>query len=402
MKQQGVQFEGRSYDHPESLCFQTIQQEIYGEAVKGLPDSSQYRIAKDRVDVKLPVRVNWGGGWTDTPPYCNENGGVVLNAAISLGGILPVQITLKKLPEYHVEFESQDIGVKGIVHTVAEIQDCHNPYDSFALHKAALIATGIIPLSEEADLTEILKRLGGGIYLSTQVIGIPKGSGLGTSSILSGACVKGIFEFLGQEKTNEEIYQIVLGMEQIMSTGGGWQDQVGGLTNGIKLITTRPGMAQKIMVEEINVPEEAMAELQERFAVIYTGQRRLARNLLRDVVGGYIGARPESVQALKEMQEVAVLMKFHLERGEIDAFAELLNQHWELSKQLDSGSTNTCIDQIFVSSEDLIDARFISGAGGGGFLMVLLKKGVTKEQLRERLLEIFQDSGVDVWKSRFV
>lgn len=402
MKQQGVQFEGRSYDHPESLCFQTIQQEIYGEAVKGLPDSSQYRIAKDRVDVKLPVRVNWGGGWTDTPPYCNENGGVVLNAAISLGGILPVQITLKKLPEYHVEFESQDIGVKGIVHTVAEIQDCHNPYDSFALHKAALIATGIIPLSEEADLTEILKRLGGGIYLSTQVIGIPKGSGLGTSSILSGACVKGIFEFLGQEKTNEEIYQIVLGMEQIMSTGGGWQDQVGGLTNGIKLITTRPGMAQKIMVEEINVPEEAMAELQERFAVIYTGQRRLARNLLRDVVGGYIGARPESVQALKKMQEVAVLMKFHLERGEIDAFAELLNQHWELSKQLDSGSTNTCIDQIFVSSEDLIDARFISGAGGGGFLMVLLKKGVTKEQLRERLLEIFQDSGVDVWESRFV
>lgn len=190
MKQQGVQFEGRSYDHPESLCFQTIQQEIYGEAVKGLPDSSQYRIAKDRVDVKLPVRVNWGGGWTDTPPYCNENGGVVLNAAISLGGILPVQITLKKLPEYHVEFESQDIGVKGIVHTVAEIQDCHNPYDSFALHKAALIATGIIPLSEEADLTEILKRLGGGIYLSTQVIGIPKGSGLGTSSILSGAVSK--------------------------------------------------------------------------------------------------------------------------------------------------------------------------------------------------------------------
>lgn len=251
-------------------------------------------------------------------------------------------------------------------------------------------------------MTEILKRLGGGIYLSTQVIGIPKGSGLGTSSILSGACVKGIFEFLGQEKTNEEIYQIVLGMEQIMSTGGGWQDQVGGLTNGIKLITTRPGMAQKIMVEEINVPEEAMAELQERFAVIYTGQRRLARNLLRDVVGGYIGARPESVQALKEMQEVAVLMKFHLERGEIDTFAELLNQHWELSKQLDSGSTNTCIDQIFVSSEDLIDARFISGAGGGGFLMVLLKKGVTKEQLRERLLEIFQDSGVDVWESRFV
>lgn len=402
MKEQNISFEGNSYDYPESLCFQTIQNEIYSMAVKALPDASSYHIAKDRVDVQLPVRVNWGGGWTDTPPYCNENGGVVLNAAISLGGILPVQITIKKLPEYHIEFESQDIGVKGAVYTASEIQDCHNPYDSFALHKAALIATGIIPLEEDSDLTEILKKLGGGIYLSTQVIGIPKGSGLGTSSILAGACVKGIFEFLGQAKTNEEIYQIVLGMEQIMSTGGGWQDQVGGLTNGIKLITTCPGTEQNITAREVKIPDEAMKELQERFAVIYTGQRRLARNLLRDVVGGYIGARPESVKALKEMEKVAVLMKFYLERGELDSFAELLNKHWELSKQLDGGSTNTCIEQIFMACEDLIDARFISGAGGGGFLMVILKKGVTKTQLRERLLAIFQDSGVDVWESRFV
>ena len=83
-----------------------------------------------------------------------------------------------------------------------------------------MIACGIIPVKEEADLQEILKRMGGGIYLSTQVYGVPKGSGLGTSSILSGACVKGIFEFLGQERTDAEIYDVVLGMEQIMSTDG--------------------------------------------------------------------------------------------------------------------------------------------------------------------------------------
>ena len=183
--------------------------------------------------------------------------------------------------------------------TAAEIQDCHNPYDSFALHKAALIACGIIPVKEEADLQEILKRMGGGIYLSTQVYGVPKGSGLGTSSILSGACVKGIFEFLGQERTDAEIYDVVLGMEQIMSTGGGWQDQVGGLTEGIKLISTKPGIAQNLVVEKIEMPEEGKKELKERFALIYTGQRRLARNLLRDVVGGYIGSRPESLKALK-------------------------------------------------------------------------------------------------------
>lgn len=402
MKKNKAVFDGKAYDYTEGLCFKTIQNAIYKEGIKNLPDAASYHIAKERVDVQLPVRVNWGGGWTDTPPYCNEKGGVVLNAAISLNGILPVQITVKKLQDYHVEFESQDIGVHGIVRSVAEIQDCHNPFDSFALHKAALIACGIIPLEENGDLEEILKNYGGGIYLSTQVVGIPKGSGLGTSSILAGACVKGLFEFFGQEKTNAEIYDIVLSMEQIMSTGGGWQDQVGGLTKGVKFITTKPGMNQKICVSEVKIPEDAMKELQERFTIIYTGQRRLARNLLRDVVGGYVGARKESVEALETMKSVAALMRFYLECGDIDKFAELLNQHWELSKQLDAGSTNTCIEQIFISCEDLIDARFICGAGGGGFLMVLLKKGVSKGELKERLAAIFQNSGVNVWDSEFV
>ena len=155
-------------------------------------------------------------------------------------------------------------------------------------------------------------------------------------------------------------------------------------------------------MEQVKIPVETAKELQERFALIYTGQRRLARNLLRDVVGGYLGGRPESIDALEKMQSVAVLMRFELERGNLDAFADLLNRHWELSRQLDSGSTNTCIEQIFLSCEDLIDARFIAGAGGGGFLQVLLKRGCTKEMLRERLHEIFQESGVDVWDTEFV
>ena len=73
-----------------------------------------------------------------------------------------------------------------------------------------------------------------------------------------------------------------------------------------------------------------------------------------------------------------------------------MNQHWELSKQLDAGSTNTCIEQIFMACDDLIEGRFICGAGGGGFLMVMLKKGVSKDELSQRLTAIFQNSGVSV------
>lgn len=400
MKFMKKNFHGTSYDQIEQKCFATIQQEIF--KASNVNQVKKYKIAENQVKVSLPVRVNWGGGWTDTPPYCNEKGGVVLNAAILLNGQEPIEVELRKLPEKHVEFASLDLDAHGVVTTAAEIQDCHNPYDSFALHKAALIACGIIPMEGEADLEKILDEMGGGFYMSTCVKGVPKGSGLGTSSILSGACVRAFGKFLGTNWSDSDVYELVLNLEQIMSTGGGWQDQVGGLTGGIKYITSRSGMKQKLKVEYLDLDEATKTELQERFALIYTGQRRLARNLLRDVVGNYIGGKKESKEALEEMKHLAVMMRYELKQGDVDAFARLLNEHWEVSKKLDAGSTNTCIDQIFTSCEDLIDGKFISGAGGGGFLQVILKKGVSKEMLRAQLLDVYQDSGVDVWDAEFV
>ena len=79
-----------------------------------------------------------------------------------------------------------------------------------------------------------------------------------------------------------------------------------------------------------------------------------------------------------------------------------MNAHWEQSKRLDKGCTNTCIDQIFNSVEDLIDGKMICGAGGGGFVQVVLKKGVTKKQISDRLIDVFADSGVEVYNSEFV
>ena len=187
-----------------------------------------------------------------------------------------------------------------------------------------------------------------------------------------------------------------------MSTGGGWQDQVGGVTDGIKYITSRPGLKQEIKVSHVVLDQKTKDELNDRFTLIYTGQRRLARNLLRDVVGRYIGNEPDTVYALNEIQKNAALQRFELERGNVDAFAELLSRHWELSNMIDAGSTNTLIDQIFDSVDDLLDGKMVCGAGGGGFLQVVLKKGVTKEQLQDRLKEVFQDTDIGVWDSRLV
>ena len=179
-----------------------------------------------------------------------------------------------------------------------------------------------------------------------------------------------------------------------MSTGGGWQDQVGGLSDGIKFISSRPGLSQAIQVQHIVLDATTKEQLNSRFALIYTGQRRLARNILRDVVGRYIGNEPDTVYALNEVQKTAALMRFELERGNIDAFAELMSAHWKLSQMIDSGSTNTLIDQIFDSVDDLLAGKMICGAGGGGFLQVILKNGVTKDQLQDRLKSVFSDTDI--------
>ena len=74
-----------------------------------------------------------------------------------------------------------------------------------------------------------------------------QGSGLGTSSHSFGSLCEAVFEFI-ESYTEEDLYAHVLAMEQIMSTGGSWRDQVGGITSGLKYITSMPGLQQQLQV----------------------------------------------------------------------------------------------------------------------------------------------------------
>lgn len=382
-------------------AFSVISKCILIDFFKRYSHRKCFNICHDKSVVRLPLRVNWAGGWSDTPPYCNERGGHVLNASISLHGVLPVEVILKKRNDFKIVFDSRDMDANGEFISVDSLQETGDPYDPFALQKSVLLACGIIPLSG-GSLEEILNRIGGGFEIISEVHGVPKGSGLGTSSILAAATIKGIFDFFGIKYTNDDIYDHVLAVEQIMSTGGGWQDQVGGLIPGIKFISSKPGVRQELRVECVDLPNETKKELNERFCLIYTGQRRLARHLLRDVVGKYLGNERGNARHMEMIQDLAFQMRSALERGDMDCFSQLLNQHWELSKLIDKESTNTLIDQIFLSIDDLIDGRFICGAGGGGFLQVILKKGVEKEEVDRRLKGLFRDSGIRVYESELL
>ena len=387
--------------HFEGEAFRLIRDAIHEESVKRLKFDEALRIQKDKSIVHLPLRVNFGGGWSDTPPYCNENGGTVLNAAIRVGGRLPVEAKIERIPEQKLVFASGDSGAYGEFTDLQKALDCSNPFDPFALHKATLMASGILPASADQPLRSLLERLGGGFKLSTQVKGIPRGSGLGTSSILAGACVSAICDFFGIEMPLLDKIGRVLCAEQLMSTGGGWQDQAGGMIPGIKLLSSEPGAWQEVSVRQLSIPAETMAALENRFCLIYTGQRRLARGLLREVMGRYIAGEPEAVSILSGIQALANDMAQALESGDLDGFSAMLSRHWELSKHLDAGGTNTCIDCIFVAIEDLVAGKMICGAGGGGYLQVVMKEGVTLDALNRRLSDAFPGTGVAAWSCDF-
>lgn len=114
--------------------------------------------------------------------------------SILLNGEKPVEVTLERIPEQKVVFDSRDMDVHGEFDTIEPLQATGDPYDPFALQKACLLACGIIP-REGHTLGEILERLGSGFVMHSEVRNVPKGSGLGTSSILSAACVKAVLSY---------------------------------------------------------------------------------------------------------------------------------------------------------------------------------------------------------------
>ena len=384
-------------DNLINQSFSEVKNSIIEQNLRDKKYDTSLRIIKNKHKVSLPLRVNFAGGWTDTPPYCIENGGKILNCPILLDGSRPVEVCIEKIKEKKIILESKDLDEKCEYTNIEDIQDVDDPFEPFSLQKAALLICGIIPRNG-GKLDEILERLGSGFVIHSEIVDTPKGSGLGNTSILAAACTKAILEFFGIKFTENDLFNDVLAIEQIMGTGGGWQDQVGGVSKGINLVTSEKGIKQNIVKRRLNISDNTMKQLKERFCLIYTGERRLQRNLLKDVVKRYIGNVGDNIRALDKIKGLADEMAYALESDNINLFASLLNCHLQYSKMIDSGATNGLIDKIFEIIDDMIDGKMVCGAGGGGFLQVILKKNVTKKMLHNKLRGIFPDSEIDVWE----
>ncbi len=369
----------------EAEVFASVARAVAGELEFPTRPAAARTLTDQVVWVTTPVRIDFHGGWSDTPPICQELGGSVVNAAITLNGQYPVQVMARVSEEPRVWLSSVDLGRSVVLKSAADVCAFRDPHDWAALAKAALVLSGVAPSDPRQNLKKWLERFGGGLDL-TIFAALPKGSGLGTSSVLGAAILACLDRVLGAAQPDvASLIRRTSLLEQMMSTAGGWQDQAGGITPGVKLLRTRPGVDQVPRVEPLRLAAGPGSELGQRMLLFYTGHRRLAKNILRNVVSRYLERDPETRAIIERLKEGADGMRQDLERGDVETFARGVLDFWECKKAIDPGATNKEIEAIIRPVRDFLSGYELPGAGGGGFLFMIAKDPVAAAAVRERL-----------------
>ena len=370
--QAGMFFAQAGLDHDSAFAKESAFRLVDRAVQIGSPESISRgragRWEKDRVTVAAPVRIDLGGGWSDTPPFCLDWGGTVLNMAIELSGACPIRTVVRRIDEPLIRCSSGDTAEE--CRKTADLFRHTHPGDPFLLVRTALQMTGFFRLDE--PLARTLERMGGGVDIRTET-DVPMGSGLGTSSIPAAAIIRALAQMSGDPMSIHQLTERVMHLEQRMTTGGGWQDQAGGIFPGVKLVSSGPGMRQRLRVQPVAWNREREHELQELLILYYTGIRRIAKGLLQQVVGRYLARETATVQVLHSIKTLAMEMSFAMQEGDWDYLGRLLDRHWELNQVLDPNTTNAPINGLLSLVRPYIRGAKLAGAGGGGFMMLLAR-----------------------------
>jgi len=177
----------------------------------------------------------------------------------------------------------------------------------------------------------------------------------------------------------------VLQLEQLLTTGGGWQDQVGGVVGGAKLIATAAGLTPDPRIEFLPDTLLATPERAGSMLLYYTGITRVAKNLLRRVVARYLDREHTAIEALGQLRQLAPKAADALKRDDRPAFGRYVDAAWRLNKRLDPGCSTPEIEQVLKRAAPWIDGGKLLGAGGGGFLLLVGKSPEAAHELRRHL-----------------
>lgn len=371
----------------ERTSFELLSEAITAEAIRE-KQSPRLSVQSDQIVWgRSPVRIDLAGGWTDTPPYCLMEGGRVVNMAIELNGQQPLQTYVKPCREPHIILRSIDLGASEIIETYEQLADYRKVGSPFSIPKAALALAGFLPqfsAERHATLAEQLKNFGAGIEL-TMLSAIPAGSGLGTSSILAGTVLGALSDFCSLSWDKNEIGRRALILEQLLTTGGGWQDQFGGLLAGVKLLETERGIHQQPVARWLPTHLFSQPDHQACHLLYYTGITRTAKQILAQIVRRMFLNQHDELAQLRLMKHHAMQMYEALQRENFEEMGRLVRKTWQQNQLLDSGTNPPEVARITALIDDLCLGYKLPGAGGGGFLYMVAKDPEAAARIRQKL-----------------
>ena len=307
---------------------------------------------------KAPLRITLGGGGTDLRSYYFKHGGFWISAAVDKYIYISI----------HDVFQDELILKYSKMERVKTVDQVEHP-----LLRECLFTMGVrqrIEISSFADL--------------------PEGTGLGSSGAFTVALLKGLHSYTRRHVTNRELAEEACRLEiEQLGRPVGKQDQFIAAFGGINCFSIAPGSDQ-VEVVPLHLPRAALFGLEESCAFFFTGYSRQASSILADQHEKSKRDDAAMIDNLHAVKELGLRSKVVLEKGDLRAFAGLLNEQWELKLGRSRLMVNSDIARWFQvgRANGALGGKLI-GAGGGGFLMflaqdkALLRRAMAAAGLRE-------------------
>lgn len=301
---------------------------------------------------KAPLRLGLAGGGTDVSPYCDEYGGIVLNATIDMYAYC----TIEPADNNKIIFISSDRNEKEELCSKEKLE----------VNNKLLLHKGIY--------NKIVEKYNQGKALSfkmTTYSDAPAGSGLGSSSTMVVAIIKAFVEWLNLPLGDYEIAHLAYEIErEDLKLSGGKQDQFSATFGGFNLMEFFS--ENKVIVNPLKVKRWIKNEIENSLVLYYTGTSRESAKIIDDQVSNVKNKTEKSLEGMHELKKSAIEMKNAILTGNFENLINCLKDGWESKKKISNSISNQLIEERYkFIIENGGKAAKVSGAGGGGFMMIL-------------------------------
>lgn len=296
------------------------------------------------VVTKAPVRFDIAGGYSDVAPFCDIEGGEVVNMAMAK--FAHVRICTHAEP--FIILEAKDLNEKEILPLDVTI-DLSGP---LRLIKAALVYLKVSePLKIETEVE------------------VPLGSGLGASASLGVALIGALRAYLGKDMGKQKIAMDALYLENVLLKNiGGGQDQYAATYGGGNFLKIGNG---KVFRRNITISPEVINEIERKSILCFSGKSRLSGSVLAEIMEKYKRGDESTVQSLKNLRSLASKAEHALLAGRAESLGQILNAVYENQKKLHKNVITPEISAIFeIAQQFNVNGGKISGAGGGGMVFL--------------------------------